>query len=84
MSQTQCYFISGSPPCWTVMLALGVKGVGYEPVRLSNTKGEQKAEAFRAVNPRGIWILGEQRFVPGRDDLSLVREDENSKRPDTV
>ncbi|MBT5435430.1 MAG: glutathione S-transferase family protein [Rhodospirillaceae bacterium] len=53
MTQTACYFISGSPPCWTVMLALAVKGVPYDAIRLSNTKGDQKAEDFRAVNPRG-------------------------------
>ena len=53
MAKTECYFISGSPPCWTVMLALEAKGVAYEPTRLSNTKGEQKNEAFLAVNPRG-------------------------------
>ena len=53
MTVTECYFISGSPPCWTVMLALGAKGVAYEPRRLSNTKGEQKDETFLAVNPRG-------------------------------
>lgn len=53
MATTECYFISGSPPCWTVMLALGAKGITYEPRRLSNTKGEQKDEAFLAVNPRG-------------------------------
>jgi len=53
MSETTCYFISGSPPCWTVMLALEVKGVAYRAERLSNTKGDQKSDAFRLVNPRG-------------------------------
>ena len=48
-----CYFISGSPPCWSVMLALAVKGLAYEPRRLDNAKGEQKSAAFLAVNPRG-------------------------------
>ena len=53
MTKIECYFISGSPPCWSVMLALAVKGLRYEPRRLSNSKGEQKNEAFLAVNPRG-------------------------------
>lgn len=53
MAKTQCYFISGSPPCWSVMLALEAKGVTYEPKRLSNSAGDQKSETFRAINPRG-------------------------------
>ncbi len=53
MAKTQCYFISGSPPCWSVMLALEAKGVAYEPKRLSNSAGDQKSETFRAINPRG-------------------------------
>ena len=52
-SDRQLYFISGSPPCWSVMLALAVKGLPYEPKRLDNSKGEQKAPGFRAINPRG-------------------------------
>lgn len=27
----ELYFISGSPPCWSVMLALEVKGLAYTP-----------------------------------------------------
>ena len=27
MCKRELYFISGSPPCWSVMLALGVKGI---------------------------------------------------------
>lgn len=53
MATIECYFISGSPPCWTVMLALAVKGLSYEPRRLDNAKREQKSDAFLAVNPRG-------------------------------
>ena len=53
MSEIACYFISGSPPCWSVMLALAVKRLAYEPRRLDNAKGEQKSAAFLAVNPRG-------------------------------
>lgn len=53
MSERQLYFISGSPPCWSVMLALEVKGLEYEPKRLNNSKGEQKAPEFLRINPRG-------------------------------
>lgn len=53
MSTRELYFISGSPPCWSAMLALEVKRLNYTPVRLDNTKGEQKAPKFLAVNPRG-------------------------------
>ncbi len=67
MAEIACYFISGSPPCWTVMLALEAKRLAYEPRRLDNAKGEQKSDAFLCVNPRGT--------VPVlvRDDL-VVRE----------
>lgn len=53
MSTRDLYFISGSPPCWSVMLALEAKGLTYTQVRLDNSKSEQKAPAFIAVNPRG-------------------------------
>lgn len=53
MSKRDLYFISGSPPCWTVMLALEVKGLAYTPKRLSNSAGEQKSEEYRRINPRG-------------------------------
>lgn len=35
------------------MLALEVKGLAYTGHRLNNSKGDQKSDAFRAVNPRG-------------------------------
>jgi glutathione S-transferase len=53
MTQREIYFISGSPPCWSVMLAMGVKGLDFEPRRLDNAKREQKSPDFLAVNPRG-------------------------------
>jgi len=53
MTEREIYFISGSPPCWTVMLAMGVKGLSYQPRRLDNAKREQKSPAFLAINPRG-------------------------------
>lgn len=53
MTQREIYFISGSPPCWSVMLAMAVKGLDYRPRRLDNAKREQKSRDFLAVNPRG-------------------------------
>lgn len=53
MTQREIYFISGSPPCWSVMLAMEIKELAYTQRRLGNTAGEQKSEAFLAVNPRG-------------------------------
>lgn len=53
MSQRDLYFISGSPPCWSVMLALEFKGLSYDQRRLNNSKGEQKSAEFLAINPRG-------------------------------
>ncbi|MDA7946211.1 MAG: glutathione S-transferase family protein [Hyphomicrobiaceae bacterium] len=53
MSACDLYFISGSPPCWTVMLALEFKGVAYTPRRLDNAKREQKSPEFLKINPRG-------------------------------
>ena len=53
MKQPELYFISGSPPCWTIMLALEVKGIVYEPRRLDNAKREQKSPEYLKINPRG-------------------------------
>ncbi len=53
MAGRELYFISGSPPCWSVMLALGVKDLDYTPRRLSNSAGDQKSPEYLAINPRG-------------------------------
>ena len=53
MTDRELYFISGSPPCWTVMLALEVKSLTYTPRRLGNTKREQKSPEYLAINARG-------------------------------
>mgnify|MGYP002821528653 CR=1 FL=1 len=53
MSARELYFISGSPPCWSVMLALAVKGLGYTRRRLSTSAGDQKTPEYRKINPRG-------------------------------
>lgn len=53
MTTREIFFISGSPPCWSIMLAMAVKGLSYQPRRLDNAKREQKSPAFLAINPRG-------------------------------
>ena len=53
MTEREIYFISGSPPCWSVMLALEVKGLAYTPQRLDNATREQKSPEYLAINSRG-------------------------------
>jgi len=53
VTSRKLYFISGSPPCWSVMLALEVKSLAYTPQRLDNAKREQKSPEYLAINPRG-------------------------------
>lgn len=48
------YYGSGSPFAWKVWLALEHKGIAYELKLLSFDKGDTKAPAFRAINPRGL------------------------------
>jgi glutathione S-transferase len=53
MTGRDLYFISGSPPCWSVMLALEVKRLDFHPHRLDNSKSEQKSPEYLKINPRG-------------------------------
>jgi glutathione S-transferase len=47
------YYGSGSPFAWKVWLALEHKAIPYDIKVLSFDKGETRAPAFRAINPRG-------------------------------
>ncbi len=47
------YYGSGSPFAWKVWLALEHKAIPYDIKILSFDKGETRAPAFRAINPRG-------------------------------
>jgi glutathione S-transferase len=47
------YCGSGSPFAWRVWLALEHKAIPYDLKVLSFDKGETRAPAFRAINPRG-------------------------------
>lgn len=48
------YYGSGSPYAWKVWLALEHKKIPYELKLLSFDRGDTKAPAFRALNPRGM------------------------------
>lgn len=50
----EIYWISGSPYAWTILLALEIKGLGYESRLLNRTNDEHKAPEFLAINPRGL------------------------------
>jgi len=64
MTKLRLHWISGSGPCWRVMLALGRKGLDYTSNRLDPSKGEQKTPEFLAVNPRGkVPVLEHEDFV---------------------
>ena len=52
-AKPELYWISGSPPCWRVMLALEAKGITYESQRLDAAKEEHKTDAYLAINARG-------------------------------
>jgi glutathione S-transferase len=49
----EVFMISGSPFAWRVLLALELKGLPYETRVLEMSKGEHKAPAYLAINPRG-------------------------------
>jgi glutathione S-transferase len=49
----QFYYGSGSPYAWRVQLVLEEKGLPYEPVLLSFSKGEHKKPEHVARNPHG-------------------------------
>ncbi len=72
MSSYKVYFISGSPPCWRVMLAMAVKGLDYTPVRFDNARKEQKNEAFLKINPQGTVPVLEGDGIAVRNSLAIL------------
>lgn len=52
-SRPVLYWISGSPPSWRAMLALTLKGVGFNAIRLDPARGENRTDAYLALNPTG-------------------------------
>lgn len=47
------YWMSGAPSSWRVLLALELKHLPYEAIRLDASQGETHTEEFLRVNPRG-------------------------------
>lgn len=47
------YWVSGSPPSWRVMLALGAKQLDYSSLRQDVSAGDLKTPEYRVINPRG-------------------------------
>ncbi len=57
------YYGSGSPYSWRVQLALGHKGIDYEPRLLSFSKGEHRTPEMLKRNPRGrVPVLDDDGF----------------------
>lgn len=49
----ELYWISGSPPSWRVMLGLMLKGIPFVSRRLDHGAGENRTDAYLAINPKG-------------------------------
>ena len=49
----ELFWISGSPPSWRVMLGLTLKGIPFTSRRLDHGAGENKKDAYLALNPKG-------------------------------
>ena len=49
----ELYWGSGSPFAWRVMLTLEVKGLAYQSKLLEFSKGDNKAQSYLQLNPRG-------------------------------
>ncbi len=54
MSQPLLYDYFRSSACYRVRIALNLKGVDYQAVPTSLLAGDQKSEAYRAINPQGF------------------------------
>ena len=72
MSDYELFWISGSPPCWRVMLAMEIKGLTYKSIRFDNAKGEQKNPEFLKINPFGQVPVLKCGEVVIRESLAIV------------
>ena len=54
MSQPLLYDYFRSSACYRVRIALNLKAVAYQAVPTSLLAGDQKSEAYRAINPQGF------------------------------
>lgn len=50
---TNIYWISGSGPCWKILLIMEHFKIPYKSCRIDNSKKEQKSEEYLKINPRG-------------------------------
>jgi len=48
-----CYYASGSPWAWRVLLSLTSKGLAFETKEIHFSKGEGQSPEFLALNPHG-------------------------------
>lgn len=71
-SQLEFYWVSGSPFVWRAQLALELKRLPYVSHMLQASKGEHKAPAYLAINPRGkIPALKDGKLVM-RESLAII------------
>ena len=61
-----------SSASFRVRIALALKGIAYENAFLHLRKGEQKAEAFRAINPHGLIPVLEEGGVVLTQSLAII------------
>jgi maleylacetoacetate isomerase len=54
MTRPRLFDYFRSSACYRVRIALNLKGVDYESVRVDLVEGGQKEPAYRAVNPQGL------------------------------
>jgi glutathione S-transferase len=76
------YSISGAPRPWRVSLAMMFKGLDYELETLVASKGEHKAPAFLALNPRGrVPVIRDGDFVLAESLAIISYLDERHPEP---
>ena len=58
------YWISGSGPCWKVLLLCETQGISYQSKKLEVQKREQKSPAYLKLNDRGkVPVINDDGFV---------------------
>jgi glutathione S-transferase len=72
MAKIELFWISGSPPSWRVMLALGVKNIDYISRQLDAATKEHKSPEFLKLNHRGqVPVLRCDEIVV-RESLAII------------
>lgn len=66
------YWISGSAPCWKVLLLCETQGIKYQSKKLEVQKKQQKQAAYLSLNPRGkVPTIDDDGFVLRESDAIL-------------